>query len=430
MVTHTKSLSGQVDPQSDPAARPTYVGRTVAEESLVDIGRYVRAVQRRLLPIVILATIAAVLAFISAGRQQLMYEGVTTLLVVPAAQPLAAQINPATFRAIVENASLAAEVIDELKLRERLPQAGGLTPHEFVDANLSVEEIRATNIVKVKVTMPDANLAAAASRRVAEKAIALTQQITQREGSSIQGQLKNHLDAAQDRLRSAEQELLAYKQRAQVDLIKGDADAQLRARADLLDLTVNIAAERARLAAAEAEITRQPKLLSTPRTPAAEDALRHVPGAPETGPDIDTRQLDLSNPYVNPVYQTLDFQIAMSRARVAALQKQRDELINVKKIGGKELAELSELYRRQIEQARLQGNYDLATRVYSDLSVRYEQSRTQALGNFAQLQIIDAAIPPDHPLSRHRVQEALFGASAGLFAGTLIVLVLATRRHT
>ena len=169
----------------------------------------------------------------------------TTLLVVPPAQQTGPQISPATFRGIVENASLASQVIDELKLRDRLHLQAPLTPQSFVERALSVEEVRATNIVKVKVTLPDAELAATASRRVAEKAIGLTQQITQQEGVSIQEQLKNHLEGAQQRLRSAEQELLAYKQAAQVDLIKEDTDADLRARSDLLDLTVDIQADAA-----------------------------------------------------------------------------------------------------------------------------------------------------------------------------------------
>ena len=78
--------------------------------------------------------------------------------------------------------------------------------------------------------------------------------------------------------------------------------------------------------------------------------------------EVDSQHLDLTNPFVNPVYQTLDFQIATTRTRIAALERGRDELMNVKKLGGKELAQLNELYRREIEQARLQANFDLATK--------------------------------------------------------------------
>lgn len=448
------------------------------DEDIIDLGWYVRALQHRWKLAVASVALGGAVGFWYASLQPLMFQGITTLLVVPPAQPTGAQINPATFQAIVENATLASQVIDELKLQDTI------TLQAFLDRALTVEEIRGTNIVRVKVTLPDPKMAAEASHRLAQKAILLTQQVSQQEGVSIQDQLKHHLNDAQDRLQKAQQELVAYKQHAQVDLIKEDTDAMLKERGDLLQLVVDIEAERARLAAAEQEIKRQQPVLSVARNPSAEDALRRSAGdaaqrnaedslrrgvedaqrrtaeesqrrksdderrPPEPSPtpgrgteapvrtpqptpkvEADPQHLDLSNPFVNPVYQTLDFQIATSRARIAALEKQRDELINVKKLGGKELAQLSELYQRQIDQARLQANYDLATRVYSDLAVRYEQSRTSPLGNAAQLQVVDDAIPPDHPVGRKRLQFAIYGAAVGLM-GAMFGTWLAERRKS
>jgi protein tyrosine kinase modulator len=421
MAIHPRQVPDDTEASQDAPLWSTRRDRS-GDVDLVDVDWYVRAILRRWPLILIGLLLGGVLGFWYAARQPLTYEGVTTLLVVPPAQSSGAQINPATFRAIVENGTLAAQVIDELKLQ-------GITAQGFVERALAVEEVRGTSVVKVKVFLPDPKLAADASRRLAQKAIALTQQITQQEGASIQEQLKNHLNDAQARLRTAEKELLTYKQSAQVDLIKGDTDAQLKERGGLISLMVEIEAERARLAAAETEIKRQQPLLSAPRTPGAEDALRRTQAASRGGAkgEVNSEHLDLTNAYVNPVYQTLDFQIATSRTRIAALEKQRDELINGRKLGGKELAELSELYRRQIEQARLQANFDLATRVYSDLAVKYEQSRTQPFGNIAQLQVVDAALPPDRPVSRRRLQYGVFGASVGLVGFVMLALLVEIR---
>ena len=418
------------------------------EEDVFEQVWYVHAIQRWRLLIIAGALLGAASGFVYGTQRPLKYEGITTLLVVPPSQATGAQINPATFRAIVENATLASQVIEEVKLQNTSPQT-------FVESALAVEEVRGTNIVKVKVTLGDPKLAADASRLLTQKAVALTQQIPQLEGASIQEQLKHHLSDAQQRLRTAEKELLTYKQNAQIDLIKGDTDAQLKERGELLSLVVTIEAERARLAAAEAEIRRQQPLLSAARSPAAEEALRRSLSAsagdvdaqqptarsraaeetPRRSPsvsagNVDAQHLDLTNPYINPVYQTLDFQISTSRTRIAALEKQRDELISVKKLGGKDLAQLNELYRRQIEQGRLQANFDLATRVYTDLAVKYEQSRTQALGNVAQLQVVDAALAPDHPVARKRLQYGMFGAGIGLVCSALLAVVWESRRRT
>ena len=399
------------------------------EWSDADLGPawYVVALQRWLLPIFLVAVVCGLIAFWNASRQPLRYEGVTTLLVVPPAQG-GAQVNPATFRAIVENQSLASEVIDELKLPD-------ITPHRFLASALAVDEIRGTNIVKVRITLGDPQLAAEASRRLAQKAILLAQRITQQDGASVQEQLKRYLSEATQRLQQADRELVQYKQRAQIDLVQEDTLAQLKQRSDLLQLVVDIEKERARLAAAQTEIARQQPLLKSPRTPAAEDALQRIPTAERSAVEnkagertaADAQQLDLTNPYVNPVYQTLDFQIATSRTRIAALEKERDQLVNVKKIGGKELAQLSELYRRQAEQDRLQANYDLAAKVHEDLALRYEQSRTLPVGNTSQLQVVDQALPPDVPLGRKRVQKAMLGAGMGFIGMSLIALMWESR---
>jgi uncharacterized protein involved in exopolysaccharide biosynthesis len=404
-------------------ATPPQPSAAETEADFADADRYVRAIRRRWLVIGLGAIVCGALAFVYASSRPLAYEGVTTLLVVPPTQGGGAQINPATFRAVVENATLASQVIEELSLRDQI------TPQDFVERALSVEEVRGTNIVKVKVRLADPKIAADASRRLAQKAITLTQQVNQLGGASVQEQLKNHLNDARARMEKAELDLLSYKQHAQVDLIQGDANAQLVERAGLLGLVINIEAERARLAAAEQEIKRQQPLLSAPRAPGAEDALRRANGNATAGQAgaVEAQQLDLTNPFVNPVYQTLDFQIAMSRTRIAALEKQRDEIMHVKKLGGAELKQLSELYRREIEQARLQETFDLALKVHGDLAVRYEQSRTQPLGTTAQLQVVDNALPPEHPVSRKRVQYGIFGAGVGVVGMMMLTVFWESR---
>jgi uncharacterized protein involved in exopolysaccharide biosynthesis len=410
----------------DLAVRSRRHGRrtTEPEEDGLEMPWYVRAIRRRWL-IVVAATVAGgALFFGLAGRRPLMYEGVTTLLVLPPSQPGSAQMNTATFRAIVENATLAARIIEELKLHE---STLGLTPQAFVEDALAVEEVRGTNIVKVKVTLRDPQLSADASRRLAEEAILLNREISQQEGASTQEQLKNHVSDARDRLQLAEQALLSYQQRAQLELVKEDAEAILKERRDLLRLIVDIEAERARLAAAEQEIKRQTPLLTVNRAPAAEEALRRI--APVANGGVNPDQLDLTNPLVNPVYQTLDFQIATSRTRIAALEKERDQLVTVRKLGGSELAQLNELYRRQMEQARLQANLDLARRVYGDVALRYEQSRTLAVGNTGQLQIVDSALPRERPLSRKRLQNAALGSAIGFVSAVLLIVLWDGRRR-
>ena len=145
--------------------------------------------------------------------------------------------------------------------------------------------------------------------------------------------------------------------------------------------------------------------------------------------EADAQLLDLSHPFINPVYQTLAFQIATSRTRLAALERQEREMAVVRKLGSNRFGELSDLYRRTAELARLQTNLDLAKQVYEVLTVRYEQSRAESVDNMVQLQIVDAAVTPGNPLSRKRAQTAALGATIGLVIAALVALAWGARER-
>ena len=395
-----------------------------------------------------------------------LYEATTTLLIASPVKTPGAQANPQTFRAILENASLAAQVITELALGAP-PHT--LSPQGFLERALTVETVAGSNVVRVRVKLRDPKLAADASRRLSQKAIGLTRELSEQEGAAIQDQLKTHLTSAAERLASAEKDVLAYQQRAQVEVLKEDTDAMLDERGDLLKLVVAIESEKARLAAAEKEIARQERVLTVGRSVPAEEALlradarnaieearppaeprrprdpdpkprsldekesaavRPVPRVPERPqPSLaeESESLDLTNRFINPVYQTLDFQIATSRARLAALEQQRRQLMDVRKLGNDGFARLSELYSREIELARLRTGFDLAKRIHSDLTVRYEESRTLAFGNSPQLQLVDAALPPDRPLSRGLVRLLALGLAAGFLGAGFLALLWESR---
>jgi uncharacterized protein involved in exopolysaccharide biosynthesis len=342
-----------------------------------------------------------------------LYEAVTTLLVTPPPNAPALQISPATFRAILVNGTIAQEIVNELGLSQ---PPHNLSPQLFLDRALTVEQVAATNVVRVRVALRSPDLAAEATRRLAQKAIALTRNLNQLEGASAHEQLKSHLAESSARMAEAEKELLAFQQRAQVDLVTKDTQAMLEERGDLLKLTISIESEKARLQAAEQEIQRQEKVLPVRRAVGAEEALRRTDDTEDV--------LDASNPFINPVYQSLDFQIASSRARLAGLEQERRQLVDVRKLGGEELSRLNDLYASQIELARRQANFDLAKRIYSDLAVRAEEARTQSLGNSPQLQLVDNAISPDRPMSAGRLRAMLLGLVAGALAAGLVALAL------
>jgi hypothetical protein len=468
-------------------------------EEELNLGRYVASLRRHWLVLFLGVFVGGVAGFAGASLRPVIYEGVTTIVIGRSESVIAT----ATSRALLENRTVAAEMLAEI--------GSSLSPEVFVTSLLTVEQVPSTNVMKVRVKFDDAAKAAQASRALSQKAVELNRRVASEEGSAVRGQLKGLLDQAADRLKTAEAEYLQYEDQAQVELLKRDTERMIAERGDLLRLRIDIETERARLAAAEQEIKKQNPVSSLPRAVNAETALQwaaaraaaadlaqealrrvedqssslkesatmSVPGAPPVEPskdpakreremarqgrelrqdpnedlqrrldaqaaavvgtqealnrlaaptgDVDPQLLDLSHPFVNPVYQTLAFQIATSRTRLAALERQEREMVVVRKLGNTRFDELSDLYRRTAELARLKTNLDLAKQVYQTLTVRYEQSRAESVDSMVQLQIVDPAVTPILPLSRKRAQAAVLGATVGALIAALAAFAWGAR---
>jgi len=378
--------------------------------------------------LVVVALAGAALGFAYSRTKPVLYEGVTTVLISPPPRADARTTTAANFRVLLQNLTLSLQVINELGI-DKPPFS--LTAQRFRDEALQVEEVPGTNLVRVRVKLTDPGPAMEASRRLAQKAMSLNAEITRREGSSIRDLLSGQLKESSDQLKTAETQYVAFQREAQIELLERDTDAMIYERGELLRLTIDIEGEKARLKTAESEIAKQPRILSVGRSVPSEDALRRAAESDRENPANasmkDAQMLDLSNPLINPVYQTLEFQIASGRARLAALEQQRREVVDVKKLGGRELKALSDLYSRRIELARLESSYNLAKKVYGDLRLRYEETRSEGIGSAAVLQVVDDAIPPDRPLSRRGARSTALGFVSGLMIAALLALALDSR---
>jgi uncharacterized protein involved in exopolysaccharide biosynthesis len=120
----------------------------------------------------------------------------------------------------------------------------------------------------------------------------------------------------------------------------------------------------------------------------------------------------------------------MSRIRLAGLERERDGILRAEKVGRDRLTKLTDLHRRELELARLEGNYDLAKQVHAGLALRYEQAPTESLNRMMTLQVVDEAIPPDRPKAKPRAKAAALGAVGGFMLAALAALAWEFRART
>jgi uncharacterized protein involved in exopolysaccharide biosynthesis len=322
------------------------------------------------------------------------YQGVVTLAVN---QPRSGvqTITTASYRALFENYSVAAAAIQKAGLTW-----GGapMEPQRFVRYVMSVSERQNTNLIQIEIRLKDPQQAADVANDVSDRAIRLGRKLTQQDGVSLRDELKTQRDDALKILQSAEKAVLEYKQLNRLEMVRTEVDSLIRQRSTLLATEVELASERAKLAAATAEQSaRSAKLLLERRIdqdPTMLEAARTQGGADGKG----LIGLGLKTEELNPTYLRLDSEVAMSRTRVAQLEKQRQAIFDASAAEVKS-GKLSDLYLKELELAKLDSERGLARKVYEDISLRYENARADATTGSAQLQVTDPAIPIRRPIS-------------------------------
>lgn len=396
-------------------ATPPLPGQTDSQnlvlEDEVDVSSYLRALRHYWRLLVAGVAIGAIIGLTLALRRPTLYEAATSIL----ASQTSSQVNLSTSRALLRNNTLAEQTLHETGL-DKPPF--NLTPQAFVGDALEIEDVVGTTLVRVKVRLQDPVKAAEASRILARKSVLLNRQLADTESTALRTELQGHVDTAAGRLKESEQRLLAFRNSANLEVLRRDTSSMLDQRGDLLRLLIAIEAEKARLAAAEQEIQKHERVLSVPRVVSSEQPLRAaLPDAPTS------EALDQSHPFINPIHQTLALQIATSRTRLAALERERREKLVVHKLGENGFSKLAQLHQRELELARLEADYELAKRVHAELALRHEQSRTESVNRMVQLQVVDEAIPPDRPLPKKPLESMALGSAVGLLLAVLATFI-------
>jgi uncharacterized protein involved in exopolysaccharide biosynthesis len=398
-------------------------------EDEVDFGVYARFLVRYWIPLVACALAGAVIGFAVAERRPTLYEAATTII----AHQGDAVVSAGTVRALLQNGTLASQTLRETGL-DKPPSS--LSPQAFIADAFRVDEVPGTNFLRITVTLSDPRNAAIASTTLARKAVDFSRLVSQEQSIWVRSRVKEQLEAAAQRLTDAERQLLLYQNEAQLELLQQDTDSMLDGREHLLKLLGDIESEKGRLAAAEKDIRNYQAVLPLKRSTSSEGARSgaatsenaSVPNSPAATVDPDT--LNPTEPVVNPIHQTLAVQIAMSRIRLAGLERERDEILSARKLGRDRVSKFSDLHRRELELARVQGNYDLAKQVHDALALRYEQAPIESLNKMVNLQVVDEAIQPDRPKTKKRAETSTLGMAIGLVLGALGAIAWESQRRS
>jgi uncharacterized protein involved in exopolysaccharide biosynthesis len=387
----------------------------------VNLGEYVQVLWRSRILILIAAAVCAAVAFVLAITSPRVYEAEVSLAV---SRPKLADSPPDTtpagnFLPFVASRSVATQVIKEFGL-DKPPN--NLLSSTFFETAVTVEEVRASTIILVKGTLSDPVLVTRVVNRVAELGVEAARLGSQSEALQARNDIEVQLKDSRTRMELAEAGLQKFREASQVEVLRKDVDSALYQRSGLLDLAIDIEADKSRLAKAEQELAARQKLDTVKRSidsdPLLLDSARKTP----TGQTSDLLGLQLRSEEVNPVYQRLDEDVARTRTELAGKERLRAQLSS-RKLDTPHLSQLNDLYKTEAELSRLEMERDLSRKIYLAVATSYETARLSVAGRSSALQIIGAAGVPDRPLSRNVVRNTAMAFFAGLLISSVGVLL-------
>jgi capsular polysaccharide biosynthesis protein len=352
------------------------------------------------------------------------YEATATLAVYAARLAEQAQqaAPPESLVPLIASPTLASRVVQELGL-DRPP--GSYTAATLFDGPVVVRAVPQSSLIKIVARFEDADLASRVSNRLAELGVDAVAAAGRVDVTAVERELKAMLEAADARRLDAERQYEEYRSGAQVELVEKEVATLLGQRAALMDASVRLEAERARLARLEGELAGRDRLLSLRQSivddPAMAEVARGV--APERR---DLLGLEVRSDAQDPVYSGIDAQVALSRGLVASLEQEVARLTSSVGPGGTPLQRLSQLYERQSQLERLDSERRLAAKAYDDVASRYMGARLASIGRLPQLAMVDPAMVPDAPMGRYLARNVFLGLVSGaLLAGAWLMIRLA-----
>ena len=374
-----------------------------------------------------IAIIGGGLAYTMAQLQMPVYEATAVVRVAESKTGDQVEaVRAENFRPLLENRTIAAELVQEFGIVSEptwtFRSAGSrpMAADSFLRNHVTVDQVIATNLLRVSVRLGDGARAAKIANELVNRGVALNRRISQQEVIEARDYIKTQFDEAAKRLETVKAELLTLKQASQIDALKADTKGALDVRTKLLELQSEIEYERAFLTTSEADLKAGEQLLTTRRMIDRNPALMEA--AKEQGTGGSVLGLQLSEQQVNEAYSTLQEQIAESRAKLAGLERQRRMLIDDKRLDSAQMPALSRLYDSELAVARLQAEYDMALKVYTDLATRHEDARIRVGSRGAQLQLVDPAVVPSTRISPRVIATTQLGLMLGLLVGCLLVL--------
>lgn len=327
-----------------------------------------------------------------------------------------------TFEAVVKSEGALAATLAHFKLAEPPDEMSTRALQNSID----VEALRDTSLVQISAEMSSPQLAAEVANFLAQRIMALNDDLNDAEMGSSRTFVENEAKLAAANLQAARGELLQFQQAANLDILRKQLEVRLERLSQLEIERQNVALG---LANANAEIGRldkdlggQTKTLKMRRHLANDAAYQGALGKLSGTRPEELLGLAMDDEEVNPTYAFLERRLVEARAAAAALGARRDQIERLAEENAAGLERVQdELVAKSVAQEQMRHSYDVASDADTLLRQRLQAANLDVASKSTVLKLVDPALPPD----RHAWPKRMLITAVGGIIGLLVMLAFA-----
>ena len=429
------------------------------DETTLDLKEIIRTIKKQYPTILTIFAAFVILTLIISFLTPPTYQAETTLRIkqpkgladslladLPAGGIANTKQLMSTYAEIMKSRTVVQQVIDQTQQsKEKIPT------YEDMLARIKTQPVKDTEILKVKVTAGSPEEAQSVASVLVDSFIGRITYLVRAEHSTVRGFIGERLQDSKQDLERAETALAQYKfkekiiaptdeTKAIVDQMSTITKLQAENEVDLSSAQATLSSVDRQLAAEKAGFVGDSPLIQQYKSKLADLEVQLVglsekytdkhPQVAATKASIAetksklaaeiTRIVNAEAPSANPLHQGLVQSKLQSEAALAVANAKQGAISNI--IAERE-KDLSKLPAKEQGLARVMRDAQVAQEIYVMLAKRHEEARISEVMQPTEVQIIDAAITPDKPISPKKKLNVLIGSILGLFAGTAFVFL-------
>lgn len=345
------------------------------------------------------------------------------------------------------------KVWEEEVLRKRSEQVNTNDMVTLLQQNTKVVPLKETDIVQVKVTAPNPDLAAFLANTIALEYYKQSLQISRGEITEVRQFLEEQLSNTQKELQQAEEALRIYKENEKVaalpeeteELVKqlasfeslyNEAKTELESNQKRLSYMRNQLTERKGRLVEDISQISSPLIIQLRKEMANLEGMKAgyiAQGFPEGHPkmeEITNRIKDIKMKLVKETTELVSREMASSDP-LGYSQELVDKILGLdieiqsltaktealKNIVDSYADNLNTLPEKSLRLARLERNAKVGENIFLMLKEKYEESKIKEAGQIGNVRIIDKALPPEDPIKPKKKVNLLLGALLGMGLG-------------